>query len=442
MLGRSKSATTGLQGVCRLRRGAIIILGSTIMLAVSGGGTVSSAQHWERYPWFSLSTGYENDRILEEGPDRFTVPGGLFLDLIPGILVSRLIGDRTRLNFDGQLTLEQFSNDENRALFGAALNGELRRRLRTRWQWRVTAGVNYFADSVQETVNRYHAGAETALGVSGSRGYLEVVLGAQGRAYNNLITVNDLGIPGTYTELGASLGATGAIRPTGRLVLSGLVFGQSTDARDPTYDATSILAQAGVRIAVAGPLWVFASGLTQERRFSGRLPGEETDTYRQLGAGVEFPLGRTFDIDARYAMARYTDVLGAADDIYRFAVGVTWWPGGRGSRVLPEVIPPVPAGTAGEEILRAGETHIFRLRAPDAVAVSLVADFNYWNPDTDPLRRAGDGWWEARVTLPQGTHQYAYWVDGKLVTPPDADVTVEDGFGGRNGLLQVRPDRP
>jgi len=310
------------------------------------------------------------------------------------------------------------------------------------WRWRLTVGGNYFADSIQETVNRYHAGAETAFGLSGRRGYLELLLGAQGRNYHNLITLDDSGIPGTYTELGASLGATGAIRPTGRLVLTGLVFGQSTDARDPSYDATSILAQAGVRVAVAGPLWVFVSGMTQDRTFTARVAGEDTDSYRQLGAGVEVPLGRSFDLAARYAVARYTDPLGEEDDIYRFSVGLTWWPGGRGSRSLPDMLPAVNADATDESIIRAGEPQIFRLRAPEAGAVSLVADFNGWDPSAHPLRRTGGGWWEVRAALPEGSHQYAYWVDGILVTPPEADTTVDDGFGGRNGLLHVEPNQP
>jgi hypothetical protein len=409
-------------------------------LAVAGGGAVSFAGAWERYPWLSLAAGHENDRILERGPDRFVVPGGNFFDVMPGVLFSRQVGWRTRFNLDGQLTLEQFGNDDNRSLLGAAANAELRRRVGSVWRWRLTAGGNYFADSIQESVNRYHAGAETAFGMTGVRGYVELLLGAQGRKYPNLISYDDSGIPGTYTELGASLGATGAIRPVGRLVLSGLVIGQSTDARDPVFDATSMLAQAGVRLAVAGPVWVYVSGLAQDRKFSGRAAGEDTDTYRQLGAGLEIPLGRSVDLSARYAMARYTDVLGESDDIYRFAIGITWWPGGRGVRSLPAVVSAAAADAAEDEIIRAGEPHLFRHRAPEAGAVSLVADFNGWDPGTNPMRDVGGGWWEVRVPLSAGTFQYAFWVDGDLVTPPEADIKVDDGFGGWNGLLRVEPN--
>ena len=428
------------RGARRFRQIVFTILGSTIVLAVMGGGAVSKAQSWEQYPWVSLSGGYENDRFLERGPDIIKVPGGYFMDVIPGILVSRVIGNRTRINLDGHLTLEHFNNDENRSLFGATANAELRRRVGSTWRWRLTAGGNYFADSVQESVNRFHAGAETAFGLSGRTGYIELLAGAQGRSYPNLVTLDDSGVPGQYTELGASLGATGAIRPVGRLVLSGLVYAQATDARDPFFDSTSMLAQAGVRVAVTGSLWLFASGMAQERTFSERLPGEDSDSYRQLGAGLELPLSRSFDLDARYAFARYIDPLGVSDDIQRFSMGVTWWPGGRGSRLLPDQFFPLLEVT--EDVIRAGEPHRFRIRAPEAVAVSLVSDFNGWDPTANPMQSAGDGWWETPVALPAGSHQYAYWVDGRLVTPPEAETVVDDGFGGRNGLVYVEPIGP
>ena len=81
----------------------------------------------------------------------------------------------------------------------------------------------------------------------------------------------------------------------------------------------------------------------------------------------------------------------------------------------------------------------FICNAPQAQSVSLVGDFNGWDPAAHPLRPVGDGWWQAEVRLPAGTHQYAYLVDGVAVTPADAEVTVDDGLGGKNGLVQVAP---
>jgi len=387
----------------------------------------------------SLSGGYENDRILEQGPVRFTVPGGNYINVAPGVLLSRPFGTRTRLNLDGLFILERFHNDDNRSLMSAAANGELRRRVGTRWRLRLTAGANYFADSVQDNVNRLHGGVEAAFGITGMRGYFELLAGGQGRRFPNLTSFDDQGVPGTYTELGALAGATGALRPTGRVILSGLAMAQKTDARDPAFDSTSLLAQAGLRVAVPWQLWAFASGLAQERQFPARIAGEDSDSYIQLGAGFEYALGRSVDLVLRYALARYTDPAGAEDDIQRISFGFTWWPGGRGVRSLPPVLT-ASIDAVSEGTIREDEPHPFRVYAPGARAVSLVSDFNDWDPQANPLRPAGDGWWQGQIALPAGSFQYAYWIDGRLVTPPEAEIKVEDGFGGTNGLLQIEPN--
>lgn len=428
ILGRSR----------RSRQLANVVLGSLLMLALHGGGAASFAETWERYPWVSLSGGYENDRLLEQGPDVFTVPGGNFLDLTPGILLSRDIGQKTRLIVDGQLALEKFNNDDGRSLFSVAANAELSQRILSKWRWRLTIGGNYFEDSIQESVNRFSGGIEAAIGVTGARGYLELLVGGQGRRYPNLSTLDDSGVPGTYTELGATFGATGAIRPIGRVVISGLASGQATDARDPAYDAASILAQAALRVGIAGPVWAYVSGFAQERTFTERVSGEDSDSYRQLGVGVDVSLGRNFDLSGRVAFARYSDPLGDTDDIRRYSVGVVWWPAGRGVRSLPPLLPREPV--AGEFEFVENEPHLFRFHAPGAKEVSLVTDFNGWDPAASPLRAAGGGWWEVRLALPAGSHQYAYWVDGVMVTPPEAAVTIDDGFGNKNGLLYVESE--
>jgi 1,4-alpha-glucan branching enzyme len=134
----------------------------------------------------------------------------------------------------------------------------------------------------------------------------------------------------------------------------------------------------------------------------------------------------------RYTFSRYHYVLGGEDDTHRFAVGVTWRFGGGETEARLAVTMTQPLATP-----RAGQPWRFRLRAPGAQRVALVGDFNAWDPQAQPLRLAGDGWWEIETTLPAGSYLYAYWVDGVLVTPPDAQRSVDDGFGGRNGLHEV-----
>jgi hypothetical protein len=81
----------------------------------------------------------------------------------------------------------------------------------------------------------------------------------------------------------------------------------------------------------------------------------------------------------------------------------------------------------------------FSLSAPNAARVSIVGDFNDWNPATLPMRRSADGrLWEVEVRLPLGRYNYAFMVDGQLARDPDAPSTAHDDFGAPNSVLMVR----
>jgi hypothetical protein len=78
----------------------------------------------------------------------------------------------------------------------------------------------------------------------------------------------------------------------------------------------------------------------------------------------------------------------------------------------------------------------FRHRADGARAVSVVGDWNGWDPNVAPLRASGAGW-QTTVAVPPGRHEYAFYVDGRVMTPRAAPAYIDDGFGGRNGVLIV-----
>jgi hypothetical protein len=81
----------------------------------------------------------------------------------------------------------------------------------------------------------------------------------------------------------------------------------------------------------------------------------------------------------------------------------------------------------------------FSLVAPNAASVSIVGDFNNWNPTTLPMRRSADGrMWEVEVRLPLGRYNYAFLVDGRLARDPGAPSTTDDGFGTPNSVLMVQ----
>jgi hypothetical protein len=81
----------------------------------------------------------------------------------------------------------------------------------------------------------------------------------------------------------------------------------------------------------------------------------------------------------------------------------------------------------------------FRLVAPEAGQVSLVGDFNRWDPVALPLRRSADGrTWEVEVRLRPGRYSYSFVVDGRLALDPAAPQEAGDDYGSPNSVLLLR----
>lgn len=101
----------------------------------------------------------------------------------------------------------------------------------------------------------------------------------------------------------------------------------------------------------------------------------------------------------------------------------------------PQVARGVPASAAVDTV----KLVQFMLVAPNASTVSVVGDFNDWDPSATPLREAADaGVWTITVPLSAGRHQYVFMVDGNRWTPdPSAPVAVEDDFGMPNSVVTV-----
>jgi len=83
---------------------------------------------------------------------------------------------------------------------------------------------------------------------------------------------------------------------------------------------------------------------------------------------------------------------------------------------------------------------LFVLDAPMAKSVSLVGDFDKWNPAVHALSRKGPAQpWELRLDLPRGRmYVYDFVIDGtRWVPDPSVEARVEDGFGGAGSLLRL-----
>lgn len=81
----------------------------------------------------------------------------------------------------------------------------------------------------------------------------------------------------------------------------------------------------------------------------------------------------------------------------------------------------------------------FVIVAPAASRVSVVGNFNGWDPLATPMERleGGDAW-VRDVVLDPGRHAYAFFVDGAIHVDPSAPRAAEDDFGIPSSALVVR----
>jgi len=79
----------------------------------------------------------------------------------------------------------------------------------------------------------------------------------------------------------------------------------------------------------------------------------------------------------------------------------------------------------------------FFLTAPQARTVSVIGDFNKWDPAANPMQRRVDGAWFAQIPLTHGHHQYQFLVDGQQQTDPQAMGMAHDEHGGKVSLVAV-----
>ena len=93
---------------------------------------------------------------------------------------------------------------------------------------------------------------------------------------------------------------------------------------------------------------------------------------------------------------------------------------------------PLPGEHGGQSTVR------FVFVAPYASRVSLVGDFNRWNPTAMPMRRSSDGRaWLLDVPLAPGRHVYSFIVDGDLAPDPAAPRAGDDDFGVPSSVVLV-----
>jgi hypothetical protein len=90
---------------------------------------------------------------------------------------------------------------------------------------------------------------------------------------------------------------------------------------------------------------------------------------------------------------------------------------------------------------------VFKMYMPHAGSVELLGTFCGWKAERGEgaieLERDDEGWWTAKVNLPEGDHEFCYLVDGRTWMPDYAAGGVKRSSTGRwVSLLSVAADAP
>ena len=101
----------------------------------------------------------------------------------------------------------------------------------------------------------------------------------------------------------------------------------------------------------------------------------------------------------------------------------------------------VQSATEAHGIVRHEVAVRFVLVAPNASMVTIVGDFNAWNPTATPMRRSRAGLWSLDLELPSGRHTYGFVVDGVLRADPDALGSADEDFGVPSSVVLVTDRR-
>lgn len=81
---------------------------------------------------------------------------------------------------------------------------------------------------------------------------------------------------------------------------------------------------------------------------------------------------------------------------------------------------------------------LFRTYRPDARIISLVGDFNGWNPEHDIMKRGNDGIWRLEKRLSAGVYRYKFIVDGRWVPDTFNPDSASDKSGDLCSVIKVK----
>lgn len=93
-----------------------------------------------------------------------------------------------------------------------------------------------------------------------------------------------------------------------------------------------------------------------------------------------------------------------------------------------------PGGYSAKNIIK---PIAFLCLVSSAQKVTVMGDFNNWDPESHPLNRTFDGAWRGEIPLNHGHHHYLFCVDGVPTLDPRAQGTARNTKGERVSLVSV-----
>ena len=91
---------------------------------------------------------------------------------------------------------------------------------------------------------------------------------------------------------------------------------------------------------------------------------------------------------------------------------------------------------------KASDKTVFVCHGEEAQDIFLAGSFNDWDSSRTPMKRQGDGSWQAELELAPGRYEYKFIADGVWCCEPGrADVECSDcvpnAFGTMNRVIEV-----
>lgn len=132
---------------------------------------------------------------------------------------------------------------------------------------------------------------------------------------------------------------------------------------------------------------------------------------------------------------------------YKFIVDGLWtsdpqnpWKSYDGNGSYVSMLEPVRTSEGRNLSFRVVDKNLieFRIYRPEARFISIVGDFNSWNPENDLLEKGDDGVWRLTKRLGKGAYRYKYIVDGKWQPDYFNSNSASDEMGGICSVVRIR----